>query len=418
MAGFNAAGGGGGSAQGVKAGRAFVEAYLKDDQLQAGLKRVEVRAKTMGDIFKKAVGLSGEFGVGLGIAGLARITFDATSNLARLNSELEESRRLSAEAAAQQERLGDRFFESVGGRMPRPIEMVPEGQRLDAVHKELDRTARDLEQVGKLADKAREKVQELSGGWNMVVQRIPFAGDALEAEREIAKQEQQILADKRKFLAEYLKALRDTAAGMMPIQQKLQLDWMKSITEIQKELKLQLGTIGMTPEEAIIFKLETTGTEKGLKNVQQNLQSIRELVKEIGQAQNWMKLRDEGRAFAQEMEDALRFAGKTADEIRMIRLMEAKGGPGVDPNWRGLVEMKKALEAMDAEKLEKARKAQEAINRTPTPQGQFGGQNAKEAFGIGDKGFFKEQLIEAKKVNENLGKVERAIKELDGVAFA
>lgn len=51
-------------------------------------------------------------------------------------------------------------------------------------------------------------------------------------------------------------------------------------------------------------------------------------------------------------------------------------------------------------------------------RGQFGGANAAQAFGIGDKGVQEKQLGVMERMDEKLGKIDRGIQDLDGVAFA
>ncbi|MFO0806681.1 MAG: hypothetical protein U0791_26545 [Gemmataceae bacterium] len=397
---------GGGSSSGgssdVRAGGAFVEIYGKD-KLTKQLDGLKSSAKS------QVMGLSKLVG-GFALLDIAKTGAEAAIGMNRFNASMEEGERITARLEEAQSQLRDRIFEKVGGKMKLPVEIIPEGlERVNFLEKQLEQAQKNLAITGQNADKANEKVKSLAGGANLFIEKLPFAGSGLEVDRAEAKGQADELNKRRDALRGLTEALREQIAAQKAKGPRF--EWLGSFEEMEKSLKTQYETLGMTADEALLYKMQIEGAAKGVKGLDHTLEQARDRMKMIADKGALLKAKEAFKSFDAELEFRVKTAGMTPEQIQLERLKEQHkswldaAGNGAEGMARreGLMGLAKHLENLAAAKDEKTID----VRLERSVAGMFGGDTRS----FGTVGQFRRDELPAKVDESNtwLGRIFGAV---------
>lgn len=392
-------GGEGGGSSDVRAGGAFVEIYGKD-KLTAQLEAIKTKAGgALAAIQKISGSVAGTLGIGLGVGAVVVEFSRMAAGVEKFNAAQEAGVKIAERMGAAQAAANAMVFERVGGKIAPLVEQIPEAGRLAFLNEQLGLVNKNLAGVGPQADKAKNEVTALAGGWNRLQERIPVWDESLHAVREEAKVRDESLSKQRDGLREQQAALREQITAQAAAQKaKPGEDWKKwamSIEDVNRELKIQIDTVNMTADAAQVYRLSMEAAAKGVKDTGDQLKDVAETMKDLADKKLFYQIKDEGKAFKEELEFSIRTTGMSADEIRLTKLKEMKGGPEVDPELERLIAMKVELEKIGNEKP--------VLPPGLSVMGSFGG-NLGQQLGIGDK--WQEKLADKVDItNERLGEI-------------
>lgn len=409
-------GGLGGKANDIRAGGAVWEISAKDS-LTTALTRTQAKtsawAKQMGDHSKKVsegfgasrLGALGLFG---GAAAGAKLFLDMASGAEKFNAEMEKTAKLSAQIAVSQDNIRKSVFARVGGKLSPEVDALPFGDRAGFLETTLAQAQRDLTGIGQAADKSRDQLTELQGGWNLLIQRIPVWSDALEQSRTMTRQQTDALNEQRQAQKQYVKELTDQIRA---IKEAPAREAFKNIQSLNEELRTQLEITrrGLTADQEKVFRLER-GLEK--QGINPDTAETRNLMNQIGLAKQFKDTKTELVSMTRDFEDSLKNAGKSAEQLRLEKLIE-QDRFGLDmQNAIGLVGMMDDLRRMEEGRKQVNEVPKQMQQLTQSLRGAFGGGNLAQSLGIGTGTVHQRQLDELKKVGIEAKQIKTGIHDL------
>lgn len=404
---------GGGGANDVRAGGAYVELSAR-----GSFEKDILRAKAgFEGALKSMTGTLAKFGGAIGVIEGLKTFAEMAMGMNKLNISLEEGQRITEQLEQSQARLRESVFERVGGKLPKPVDIVPEADRLAFLNQQVDQTEKNLAGLGQMADTARGKLQELTGGGSLFIKHLPFASDVLEMDQNEAKAELDRLEKRRDATREHLRLLREQVAAQKqlnelghqePWEKQTQAerfkDWHLPIREQIRELSFLTSNMHLSPADAAVARAEWEAYRKGIKNTKEELQHFREVFDRFEKA-GWHKNLDD---LNKQLENDILGVGLTPQQRKLEELKRSfkwqpeDGPPGHAEEMErrrknALDNAKHQMEMLDeAERMLKP-KVLESLN----VKGTFGNLLAPQ-LGIGDT--FQQQLAKDTKEIAGNGK--------------
>lgn len=407
-------GGGPGGAGAIRAGAAYVEIFGKSrlkkdlDQAKSDLKSwtsaASEKSKKVGENLASTTGLA-KFGsiaalVGM-VTGIGEAYLKTYMNVEKFNAEMEKSNKLTAAAAEVQAQLRTELFARLGGRLEKPVELIAEPGRIKYAEEALSSAQNSLTGLRQNAEKAEEELIKLKTGWRSAVEGISIIGnpwqERIKQEREVTEASKKSLDDQRAATQGFIKDLKQQVDLMKRIPQKNWGAFADSVADLERELKLQMETLGMTADEAQIYRINMENARKGVKDTGRDLERLRDTMNELAEKKLFQGVKDDLKGLKDDLEFNLKTHGMTPDEIRRQKILDADRWNLVkeDPNLRGLLAMQKELQWMDQLKL-----PEELNNLATQVKGAFGG-NLSGQLGIGDT-LQRQQLDQLKNINNGV----------------